>query len=82
MGKMETIGNILKTFENATDLYGFYQKSELVKISITLSELFHRYSQASDEYEKNHIKFDINDCISRYKNALQEIGINPKDFFW
>lgn len=81
MFKLETIGNILKTFEKATELYDFYQKSELVRISIELSDRFHRYSQTSDECAKKHIKLEIKDNISRYKDALQEIGITPKDFF-
>lgn len=81
MSKIGIIGDILKTFGNATELYDFYQKSELVKISIELSDLFHRYSQNSDEGVKKHIKLEIKDNISRYKAALQEIGINPKDFF-
>ena len=81
MEKFEAIGKILKSFANATELYDFYQQSDLVKISVALAEKFYNFSQTSDEYVKRHIKVDIDDYISRYKNALKEIDIEFNDFF-
>jgi len=79
LNKIQSLAN---TFANATDLYRFYQQSELVKISVALSEQFHIYSQTSDEYVKKHITVDINDFIARYKIALKEIGIDSSNFSW
>lgn len=79
---LENFANLCKLYSNAAELYEFYQESELVKISVSISNLFHRYAKSSDDYEKKHIKLDIDDLIFRYKNALQEIGINTNDFSW
>lgn len=78
----EDICVIINKFADATELYDFYQTSELVRISVALSEQFHRYSQTSEEYEKKHIKLDINDYISKYKEILQKMGIDSNDFSW
>ncbi len=77
---LNEIESLVNTFANATDLYSFYQQSELVKLSVAISEQFHKYSQTSDEYVKKHITVDINDFIARYKIALKEIGIDSSDF--
>lgn len=83
MGELlDNIEVLTKNFANATELYRFYQQSELVKLSIILSDLFHRYSQTSDEYVKKHLKVDIDDIITKYKNALQKIGIDLNSFSW
>lgn len=79
---LNKIESLADTFANATDLYSFYQQSELVKLSVALSEQFHKYSQTSDEYVKKHITVDINDFIFRYKIALKEIGIDSSNFSW
>jgi len=81
-GTLNKIESLANTFAKATDLYRFYQRSELVKISVALSEQFLKYSQSSDEYDKKHITVDINDFIARYKTALKEIGIDSRNFSW
>lgn len=77
---LESIGILTNAYSNAVELYEFYQDSDLVKISVAISDLFQKYAQTSNEYDKRHIQLDINDLLSRYKNALQEINVNIKDF--
>ena len=79
---LDNFGNLFKFCSNAAELYEFYQSSELVKISVSISNLFHKYAQSSDEYEKKHNRLAINDLILQYKNSLQEIGVNIADFTW
>ena len=82
MGELlNNIESLAKTFANATDLYDFYQQSELVRLSVALAEQFQIYSETSDEYIKKHIRLDIDDIIIKYKNSLQEIGIDANNYF-
>ena len=53
-----------------------------MKISVSFSDLFHKYAQSSDEYEKKHIRLDINDLLLQYKKELQKTGVNIADFTW
>ena len=79
---LENFANLCKLYSNAAELYEFYQESELVKMSVSISDLFYRYAKTSNEYDKKHIRLDINDLIFKYKNTLQEIGVNITDFTW
>lgn len=79
---LDNFGNLFKLCSDAAELYEFYQNSELVKISVSFSDLFHKYAKSSDEYEKKHIRLDINDLLLQYKKELQKTGVNIADFTW
>lgn len=79
---LENVATFSKLCSDAAELYKFYQDSELVKMSVSISDLFYRYAKTSNEYDKKHIRLDINDLIFKYKNTLQEIGVNITDFTW